>query len=243
MFLPPPHLLLALSLNLANSVKCRSVEPSCLMIKWSDLQPAPAWERQGSDFNPSTCSAGLIKMNFLQATTLPTGQESSYIRNPLLRYCIKFIVGRHRRTLRFIYLLHFFFSLSAFFPVPFHLFIVIITLESKLALAKIALWKRMELLWGPAHLLLPGPSLSQRERQREGDGGEQKMKKKKKMKWETGAEEKREVAYSKLWISLTYISEYFTTSSRKALSPPKGNTGRADRARESKPLTCWRLNK
>ena len=29
-----------------------------------------------------------------------------------------------------------------------------------------------------------------------------------------------------LWISLTYISEYFTTSSRKALSPPKGNTGR-----------------
>lgn len=37
--------------------------------------------------------------------------------------------------------------------------------------------------------------------------------------------------------------EYFTTSSRKALSPPKGNTGRADRARESKPLTCWRLNK
>lgn len=45
------------------------------------------------------------------------------------------------------------------------------------------------------------------------------------------------------WISLTYISEYFTTSSRKALSPPKGNTGRADRARESKPLTCWRLNK
>lgn len=35
----------------------------------------------------------------------------------------------------------------------------------------------MELLWGPAHLLLPGPSLSQRERQREGDGGEQKMKK------------------------------------------------------------------
>lgn len=177
MFFCFPPLLLALSLNLANSVKCRSVEPSCLMIKWSDLQPAPAWERQGSDFNPSTCSAGLIKMNFLQATTLPTGQESSYIRNPLLRYCIKFIVGRHRRTLRFIYLLHFFFFFSAFFPAPFHLFIVIITLESKLALAKIALWKRMELLWGPAHLLLPGPSLSQRERQREGDGGEQKMKK------------------------------------------------------------------
>lgn len=31
-------------LNLANSVKCHGVEPSCLMIKWSDLQPAPAWE-------------------------------------------------------------------------------------------------------------------------------------------------------------------------------------------------------
>lgn len=49
--------------------------------------------------------------------------------------------------------------------------------------------------------------------------------------------------FLQLWISLTYISEYFTTSSRKALSPPKGNAGRADRARESKPLTCWRLNK
>ena len=31
-------------LNLAKSVKCRGVEPSCLMIKWCDLQPAPAWE-------------------------------------------------------------------------------------------------------------------------------------------------------------------------------------------------------
>lgn len=78
------------------------------MIKWSDLPPTPVWEHQGSDFNPSTCSAGLIKMNFLQATTLPTGQGYSYIRNTLLRYCIKFIEGRHRRTLRFIYLLHFF---------------------------------------------------------------------------------------------------------------------------------------
>lgn len=41
-------------------------------------------------------------MNFLQATTLPTGQEFSYIRNPLLRYCIKFIVWRHWRTLWYI---------------------------------------------------------------------------------------------------------------------------------------------
>lgn len=95
-------------LNLANSVSCCGMEPSCVMIKWSDLQPSPAWEHQGSDFNPSTCSAGLIKMNFLQATTLPTGQESCYIWNTLLRYCIKFIVGRHRRTLQLIFLWHFF---------------------------------------------------------------------------------------------------------------------------------------
>lgn len=152
-------------LNLANSVSCCGMEPSCVMIKWSDLQPSPAWEHQGSDFNPSTCSAGLIKMNFLQATTLPTGQESCYIWNTLLRYCIKFIVGRHRRTLRLIFLRHFFFLLAACFPALLHLFIVIITLESKLALAKIALWKRMELLWGHAHLLRPGPSLSQRKRE------------------------------------------------------------------------------
>lgn len=46
-----------------------------------------------------------------------------------------------------------------------------------------------------------------------------------------------------LCISLTYIIEYFTSSSRTALSPPKGNTGRTDRAGESKPLTCWQLNK
>lgn len=38
------------------------------------------------------------------------------------------------------------------------------------------------------------------------------------------------VAFFQLWISLTYISEYFTTSSRKAISPPKGNPGGADRA-------------
>jgi len=165
------------------------------MIKWSDLQPAAAWERRGSDFNPSTCNAGLIKMNFLQATTLPTGQESSYIRNLLLRYCIKFIVGRHWRTLWFIYLPHFF--LCAFLPAPFHLFIVIITLESKLALAKIALWKRMEFLWGPAHLLLPGPSSSGRERGRETEMEERKRGEKKgERQSETGAERKREVAYS-----------------------------------------------
>lgn len=240
MFFCFPPLLLALSLNLANSVKCRSVEPSCLMIKWSDLQPAPAWERQGSDFNPSTCSAGLIKMNFLQATTLPTGQESSYIRNPLLRYCIKFIVGRHRRTLRFIYLLHFFFFFSAFFPAPFHLLLWSSLWNPSLH------WQRLpyENGWSfygalPIYYFLGLVYLRGRDRERETEGS----KRWKKMKWETGAEEKREVAYSKLWISLTYISEYFTTSSRKALSPPKGNTGRADRARESKPLTCWRLNK
>lgn len=74
-----------------------------------------------------------------------------------------------------------------------------------------------------------------------------KMKKKIKIKRREVESErggkKRQLAYSKLWVSLTYISVYFTTSSRKALSPPKGNTGRADTARESKPLTCWRLNK
>jgi len=42
----------------------------------------------------------------------------------------------------------------------------------------------MELLWDSAHLLLPGPSLSQRERQRVRDGGEKKMKKMKRGKVE-----------------------------------------------------------
>lgn len=32
--------------------------------------------------------------------------------------------------------------------------------------------------------------------------------------------------FLQLWISLTYISEHFTSSSRKALSPPKGDAGR-----------------
>lgn len=102
----------------------------------------------------------------------------------------------------------------------------------------------MELLWGPAHLLLPGPSLSQREKQSEGGIEERKRWKKEMERGRVRQGKKKERGcLFQLWISLTYISEYFTTSSRKALSPPKGNTGRADRARESKPLTCWRLNK
>lgn len=212
------------------------------MIKWSDLQPAPAWERKGSDFNPSTCSAGLIKMNFLQATTLPTGQESSYIRNPLLRYCIKFIVGRHRRTLWFIYLLHFFSLLS--FPL-----LSTFLLWSSLWNPSL-LWQRLryENGWSfygalPIYYFLGLVYLRGRGREREME--ERNGWKKNEMergRVRQGRKKERGCLFQ-LWISLTYISEYFTTSSRKALSPPKGNTGRADRARESKPLTCWRLNK
>ena len=191
MFLPPPHLLLALSLNLANSVKCRSVEPSCLMIKWSDLQPAPAWERQGSDFNPSTCSAGLIKMNFLQATTLPTGQESSYIRNPLLRYCIKFIVGRHRRTLRFIYLLHFFFLSLLSFP-----FLSTFLLWSSLWNPSLH-WQRLpyENGWSfygalPIYYFLGLVYLRGRDREREMEGSKRWKKKKNEMRDRGGRKER-----------------------------------------------------
>lgn len=226
------------------------MEPSCVMIKWSDLQPSPAWEHQGSDFNPSTCSAGLIKMNFLQATTLPTGQEFCYIWNTLLRYCIKFIVGRHRRTLRLIFLWHFFFSMLAF------LLLSTFLLWSSLWNPSL-LWQRLpyENGWSfygamPIYYVLGLVYLrgKERERGREREGGMDGKTRKDKKKWnERGGVRQgwknEKGCFFQLWISLTYISEYFTTSSRKALSPPKGNTGRADRARESKPLTCWRLNK
>ena len=83
---------------------------------------------------------------------------------------------------------------------------------------------------------------TEREREREREREMEGRKKIERGRVRQGRKKERGCLFQ-LWISLTYISEYFTTSSRKALSPPKGNTGRADRARESKPLTCWRLNK
>lgn len=91
-------------------------------------------------------------MNFLYRRPLvPTGQRCRYIRNALLRYCIKFIEGETPENIAVYIAAAFFFS--SFHPIPPSLapapplalpllstfFIVIITLESKLALAKIAL--------------------------------------------------------------------------------------------------------
>ena len=185
-------------------------------------------------------------MNFLQATTLPTGQESSYIQNLFLRYCIKFIVGRHQRTLRFIYLGQFFLSclLSPFLST--------FLLWSSLWNPSL-LWQRLPYEnWWSLYGALPiyyfwGLVYLRERREREREEVERKRWKKKeeeriRVSVRQGWKKERGCLFQ-LWISLTYISEYFTTSSRKALSPPKGNTGGTDRARESKPLTCWRLNK
>lgn len=85
-------------------------------------------------------------MNFLYRRPLvPTGQWCRYIRNALLRYCIKFIEGETPENIA-VYIAAAFFFLPPppsrpplALPLLSTFFIVIITLESKLALAKIAL--------------------------------------------------------------------------------------------------------
>lgn len=178
--------------------------PNCSAVRASGIRFHPSYQ---------------IKMNFSFGDHFAhRAQIRLYTKqNQKRKTLLRFIVGRHWRTLPFIRLLFPFPALP--FPFPFHLFIVTITLESKLALAKIALWKRMELLWGHARLQLPGPTLSQKERQ-----AERKREGLKKKESETGAEEQERVAFlfsvPQLWILLTYISEYFATSSRKAISSP-----------------------